>query len=473
MKTSVKLKKKSFFPSKNMDLTTGPIFKTLVLFSIPIILTSLLNHLYSTIDSLMLALMVSDKAVGAVGATHSIQLVITSLFSGLAVGASIVMGKYVGAKDKENATRTVSTSILLGVIGGAAVLLIALFFSRPLLVLTGTPKALLEDSISYLIIVCMGCPITLTTGFIGGILRASGDTRSPFIHNSIGGLLNVLLNALFIAVFKMQVAGVAIATVISQAFVLVLQVSKVVKEREIYHLTRKGFKLFKEQLVKIAIFGIPSGINSMLTGFSHVVVQGAVNTFGEIGATASSIANQIDYITVFSGGLISAATVFFSQNLGAKKIDRFKKVLKITTLSCTVLTIGLSSLFILFSNNLLGIFTNDDKVIEFAKVKVLMLFSSYFVLEIHNVFASAVRVLGKPVTSMVVAMVCSVLFKVLWLLTVFNLLPTPYMLYACYPISRVIYAITIIPIYFKVLRKKQKKLNQEKIVEDNKIEKVA
>lgn len=457
-----KLKSGGFFHSKAMDLTQGPIFKTLILFAIPIILASLLSHLYTTVDSLMLALFVSDDAVGAVGATSSINLVITSLFGGLSAGASIVMGKFVGAKDKENATRTASTAILLGILGGFAILLIALFFAGPLLSLMGTPQNLFNDAVTYLIIICMGAPITLTTGFIGGILRASGDTKSPFIHSAIGGLLNVGLNAFFIIALGMQVSGVAIATILSQAVVLVLQFFKLIKEREIYHITRKHIKIFKKQLGKIAIFGIPSSISSMLTGLSHVVVQGTVNTFGDIGATGSSIANQIDYIGIFSGGINSAATVFFSQNLGAKKMDRFKKALKVSILINTIMTLAMSMITILLSKTLLGIFSSDAQVIEFAVIKVVLVFSSYFVLEIHNIFASAVRVLGKPITSMVTSLVCSVLFKVVWLLTVYNLMPTPYMLYACYPISRVIFALVIIPIYFVVYKKKLKQINEKK-----------
>ena len=468
MVANVKLKTKGLFGSRAMDLTKGPILSTLIKFSIPIILASLLSHLYGTVDSLMLALFVSDEAVGSVGATNAIRNAITSLFSGLGVGVSIVMGKCVGAKDKKNATETASTSMLLGMFGGTAVALIALFFTRPFLVLMGTPQGLLEDAILYMVVVSLGSPITLTTGFLGGILRASGDTKSPFLHSSIGGLLNVVFNAFFIIVLRMQVLGVALATILSQSVVLVLQFFKVFKERELYHVTIKTLRIYRDKLAKIAIFGIPSGINSMLTGLSHVVVQGTVNTFGEIGATGSSVANQIDYVGVFSGGVNSAASVFFSQNLGAKKMDRFKKVLKTAILLNVVLTTSLSLLTILFARPLLGIFSSDPKVIEYAVVKIIMLVSSYVVLETHNILASAVRVLGKPIVSMMVAITCSVLFKVVWLLTIYHLLPTPYMLYACYPISRVLFLMVILPICISVFKKKQKQINKE-LLQDNKV----
>ncbi len=419
-----------------MDMTSGSLFKKLVLYSLPLIGTNLLQMLFNAADVVVLGIFCGDNEVGAVGATTSLINLIIAVFVGLSAGASVVISKYMGAGDEEGAHRAVGTAIVLALISGVILLVVGVTCSKYFLVWLNTPSEQIDGAIRYVTIYFMGVPIIMLYNFIASILRAVGDTFRPLIYLLIGGVLNIGLNIFCILVLNLTVEGVAIATVSSQLVSVVLSLIALFKSKGYGQFRFKYFRIYKKQLKEIILVGLPSGLQGALFNIANVTIQANINAFGPETVTANTAAQQFDGILFFIGnGIALSCMSFVSQNYGAGKLDRIKRVLWQAILLVTGVGITLGVLLVLCAEPLLRIMTSDPLVIEYAKIRLTILGLTYFTCGIMECFSYTLRSLGKSVTAMIISLIGVCGFRILWLNSIFLLVPTRPMLYWAWTLS--------------------------------------
>ena len=306
---------------KDMDLTTGSVIKKLIIFAVPIILSFMLDKAFNMTDTIMLGVMVNDKAVGAVGTTGTIDTLLLSLFLGISGGVSVVVGRCVGAKNVQRARRTVGTSLIACFIGGVAFGLIGFFGAETFLTWMSCPKELLSQAVLYMQIYCLGMPMILLSNCVSGILRAVGDSVRPMIYLAIGGVVNVVFNYFFIAVCGMTVEGVALGTVLSRIVSFGLSFMAIKKSTGYSRFEFKYLRIYKTELKEVLSVGVPTGIQSCLFNLSNILIASTINTFGTAAVTGNSISAQIDGWMYLAGNAIAVASMsFVSQNYGAGDI---------------------------------------------------------------------------------------------------------------------------------------------------------
>ncbi len=447
--------------SHEMDMTVGPIFKKLFLYALPLVGTNLLQMLFNAADVVVLGILCGDKEVGAVGATTSLINLIIAVFVGLSSGASVVISRYMGAGDEEGAHRAVGTSIVIALISGVVLLIVGVTCSRYFLAWLDTPKELIDGATKYMTIYFIGVPIIMLYNFIASILRAVGDTLRPLIYLLIGGIINIGLNVFCILVLNLTVEGVAIATVSSQLASVILSLIALLKSKGYGQFSLKYFKVYKQQLKDIILVGLPSGIQGALFNIANVTIQTNINAFGDKMVTANTSAQQFDGILFFIGnGIALACMAFVSQNYGAGKIDRIKKVFGQAVALVTGVGITLGIVLVLCADLLLSIMTSDPTVIEYAKIRLTILGLTYFTCGIMECFSYSMRALGKSITAMIISLVGVCGFRILWLNTVFLLLPTRAMLYWAWTCSWVFSIALYSCFFFPLIKKLSKKENE-------------
>ncbi len=441
--------------SHEMNMTSGPLFKKLVIYALPLIGTNLLQMLFNAADVLVLGALCGDSEVASVGATTSLINLIIALFVGLSSGASVVLSKRMGAKDMEGAHKTVGTSLIISLIGGAFLLVVGVTCSRYFLGWIGTPTEQIEGATKYMTIYFLGVPIILLYNFIASILRAVGDTFRPLIYLLIGGVLNIGLNIFCILVLNLTVEGVAIATVASQLVSVVLSFIALLKSNGYGQFKFKYFKLYKNQLKEIVLVGLPSGIQGALFNIANVFIQSSINSFGTDTIAANTYAQQFDAMLFYVGnGIALSCMAFVSQNYGAARIDRIRKVLLQSVVLVTVVGFIGGGLMVLSADFLLGFMTDDQTVIEYAKIRLTILGLTYFVCGIMECFSYSLRALGKSFTAMIISLITVCGFRILWLNTIFLLFPTRQMLYwpwtASWALAIIVYSFVLFPLLNKI-----------------------
>ena len=442
-----------------MDLTKGPIFKQLLIYSIPLILTNIIQSLFNVADTTILGIFVNEHAVGAVGCTNSLINLCIGLFVGLSAGANVVMAKYVGAKNEQGAHRTVGTSIIVSLISGFFLMIVGVVFARTFLTWMGVSETLIGDATKYLQIYFMGMPIMLLYNFIASILRAVGDTTRPLIYLLIGGALNVGLNVFCILVLNLTVEGVAIATIASQVVTATLSIIALLRSKGYARIKAKNLRIHKTELKDIIRIGLPSGIQGVLFNIANVLVQTNVNAYGEIATSGNAISSQFDAFIYTTGNAIAiACMVFVSQNLGAGKIHRIRKVVGVAMLFSAVVTAVMGLAMFLASDLLIGIMANDVQVITFAKYRLTVLTLTYFLCPVMECFAFTMRALGKSITAMIISLVGICVFRILWVNTIYLLNPTPTMLFLVWPASWVVTIAIYLFFYFPLIKKLEKNI---------------
>lgn len=419
-----------------IDMTVGPIFKKLFLYSLPIIGVNILQLLFNAADVAVLGMFAEDTSVAAVGSTTFLVSLATGFFIGLSLGANVLIAKCAGAKDSETAKKFVGTSVFASLVFGLFILIIGLIGARTFLTWTGCPDNVIDKATTYLQIYFLGMPVIMLYNFTAAILRAVGDTMRPLIFLIIGGVLNVGLNVFFITVLNLDVAGVAIATISSQAVTAVCSFIVLLKSKGYSSLDKKYFRIFLPEFKKILSVGVPMGITKCLFSLSNVFIQSSINSFGDVTVAANSIAYQFDTIINETGhGFAYGALSFVSQNLGAGKYDRIKRILFITIFTGVVASLTLGSILYLLGPTLVGIMSDTPEVISIAMDRLLIFCFSYFICTIMCVFQEFLRGLGKSTTSMIISLIGSCAFRIIWLNTGFYLWPTLTMVYLTYILS--------------------------------------
>lgn len=434
-----------------INMCEGPLFGKILRFALPLMLSSILQLLFNAADIVVVSRFAADgnTALAAVGSTNSLISLLITLLAGLSVGATVSVSRLMGARDENGVTRAVHTSITVALCGGVLVGLVGFFLGGTFLSWMDTPPNVLPGATLYVKIYFFGLPAQMLFNFSAAVLRAAGDTRRPLYYLSAAGVLNVILNLVFVTVFHMDVAGVAWATVISQALSAVLVIRCLIVNGGAVKLNPAALRIHKDEFLQILRVGVPAGIQSALFGVSNVLIQSSINmldiSMAAVGATsaegiviaANTATNNIENFIYFSMNACSQGTVnFVGQNAGAMKMDRVRRVVFLTGGMVCVLGLVFSSIVYFCGEFLLGIYRpGETEVIAIGMVRFSYILFPYFFCGLMDVFASAMRGLGRSVLPMVVSLLGACGLRVLWIYTFFAWQPTLGMLYLSYPIS--------------------------------------
>ncbi len=422
--------------SNEIDATTGPILKKLIVYALPVIGVSLLQILFNSADVFVLSQFASDAAVAAVGSTTVIVNLFVVFFIGLSLATNVLVAKCKGANDREGAKRYVGTAMITALIFGISFSIIGVFCSKYFLVLTDCKESLFEMAERYLFIYCLGLPLVSLYNFCASILRAVGDTKRPFYYLLIGGVLNIILNVLFIVGFGKDVEGVAIATVASQGVSAILSIIACFRSQGFNALRLKYVKLNKYEFLQILKLGIPIALGKCMFSISNLVVLTGINSFSEDFITGNTIAHQFDVIIhEVCDAFASSIMTFVGQNLGTGNFQRIKKIVWTNLIIVAILGTALGLLFMVFGNFICGIMTDSEEVIKYGVLRLKTLGLTYGLTGIMNTFANTLRATGRATTATVISLICTCLYRVVWMNTVFIWHHTEMVLYLVYPTS--------------------------------------
>lgn len=343
-----------------MDMTSGPLLPKLIRYSIPLILTTMLNLLYNAADVVVVGRFAGQTALAAVSSTGSLINLLINLFMGLSVGASVLVSRNVGAGDHAGAHRAVQTSITLAGIGGVVVGLVGVIFARPLLEMMSCPADVIDQATTYVRIYFCGMPVNMLFFFGQSILRAVGDTKRPLYYLTISGIVNVLLNLLLVIVFHMDVAGVALATITSQALSMLLILGCLIRSDTDIHLDLRKLGINSEDVKQIVKVGFPAGLQSSLFSIANVTIQSAVNSFESVAMAGNGAAANLEgFVWVAMNSIYQADLTFSSTNYGAKKYARVRRTLWVSLGTVTVVGLALGLTFLALSPTLLSFYNGD------------------------------------------------------------------------------------------------------------------
>lgn len=442
--------------SKNqINMTEGGIFIKLLQFSIPLIFSSVLQLLFNAADVIVVGRFAGDNSLAAVGSTGSLINLLVNLFTGLATGTNVVAANYFGAGKFEKLEKTVHTSIVISIISGLVLTGSGVFGSKIILHLMQTPPAVLNLANTYLKIYFSGITATMIYNFGSAILRAKGDTKRPLYILLLAGIVNLILNVFFVVNLKMDVAGVGLATVISQFLSAVLVIVILLTEKDEFHLNIKKLSLDPAILRNIVKIGLPAGFQGIVFSFSNVIIQSSINSFGPIMIAGNAAAINLEgFIYTSMNGFSQGSLTFCSQNYGAKKFDRIKKVVVISQISIIVIGGILSFLFLLFGKQLLGLYTTSDEVIQAGMVRCWIIFTTYFLCGMMDGMANSIRGIGHSLMPVISSLTGACLFRIIWLFTVF-LIPQfhqPVTIFISYPISWILTFVANLIFYRKYIK---------------------
>lgn len=437
-----------------MDMCSGPLFKNILVFALPIMAMDLLQLLFNAVNMVVAGQFSGKEALAAIGATGSLINLIVNLFMGLSVGTSVVVAQEYGAKQPEDISRSVHTSICISIISGLIVMAAGLILCKPLLIMMGTPADILPLSVLYMKVYFLGIPASMVYNFGAGILRAIGDSRRPMNYLLVSGIVNVALNLFFVIALHMGVGGLALATDISQYLAMVLILMYLIRSDGVIRFDPRKMRIDGEKLRQIARIGLAAGMQSLLFSISNVLIQAAVNSFGSAMVAASSAAGNIEgFVGTSMNAYYCAAVSFTGQNMGAKKFDRIDTIAKVCTALVFVTWFVLSGLTMLFARPLLALYTPDRSIVELGVTRLNIMMIAYFTCGIMNVFPGITRGMGFSVLPMLCTLVGACLLRILWLWTFFAWHPTIIMLFVCYPITWTLAGIGQVATFFYARRK--------------------
>lgn len=407
----------------NIDMVHGPLFSNVVRYTIPIILTGVLQLLFNAADLIVIGRFRGSDSVGAVGATGALTNLFVNLFIGISTGVSVVVANAVGARDKESVRKLVHTAMPIALIGGIVLSFAGVIFCEPLLTLMDTPPTILPKSALYMKIYFSGIIFSLVYNFGAAILRAVGDTKSPFVFLTIGGVANVILNVFFVTAFNMDVEGVAIATVVSQAIAAVLVVMRLIRSNEEWRFDIRQMRIDMPSLKRIFSIGIPAGIQSMVFSFSNVIIQSAGNTFGASAVAGIAAAGNIEgFVYITMNAFYQTTLNFTGQNVGAGNIQRIPKIVRTNILTMFSVAIVLGGLAFVFARQLLSIYITDDPVaIDVGVTRMTYICLPYFICGIMEICAGAVRGMGNSIAAMLTSIISVCGIRIVWIYTVFQM----------------------------------------------------
>ncbi len=442
--------------SYQINMTEGNILPKIIKFSIPLMLSGMLQLFFNAADVIVVGRYAGDEALAAVGSTGALINLLINLFIGISIGASVLMGQAIGARDYNDAQDSLHTAMLTGLIGGIIMIFVGQVVSRPMLELMQTPDDVIELSSLYMKIYFMGMPGFMLYNFGAAILRAAGDTKRPLYYLFVSGIVNVILNLYFVIVLKMSVDGVAYATIISEAISAILIVICLMRSYGYLNLSLRKLKIDGKKFIEMLKIGIPSGFTGIVFSVSNMLIQSSINSFGKLVMAANTAASNLEgFVYNAMNSIYQTALAFASQNMGAKKLDRVDDVLKKSLLVVSGVGLFFGVGAYLLGEILLRLYTPNQEVIDIAMLRLLVISTSYFLCGIMDVYSGVIRGMGFSFTPMLVSMFFVCAFRVFWIYTIFERFHEQWVLYISYPVS---WTITIIAYFFtyKIVRKKAK-----------------
>ncbi len=437
------------------DLTSGPMLQKIILFSLPLAASSILQLLFNAADVVVVGRFAGSTALAAVGSNGALINLLVNLFVGMSLGANVVAARCFGAKDDDGVRNTVQTSVTLGLVSGVLLAFVGFFAARGLLELMSCPEDVIDLSTLYLKIYFIGMPMTMLYNFSSALLRSVGDTKRPLYCLAAAGIINVVLNLVFVIGFQLSVAGVALATIISQTVSACLVTWILTREKGALHLDLRHLGFHKGALLQILRIGLPAGLQSTVFSLSNVVIQSAVNSFGSTIVAGNSAASNIEgFVYTAMNSFAQAAVTFTSQNVGARRYDNLDRVMRNCLLCATVTGLVLGGGAALAGAPLLHFYSSDEAVVAAGLARLHVISATYLLCGTMDVLASCLRGRGYSVLPMVVSLVGSCLLRLVWIATIFQLFRSTTTLYISYPLSWILTALVHL-ICLLVVRKKQ------------------
>ena len=420
-----------------IDMTEGPLLPKILSFSGPLILTGIMQLLYNAADVIVVGNYAEGHtALAAVSSTGSMINLLVNVFMGLSVGASVVIARYYGARDVPGMRKAEHTAMTVALLTGFGVGLFGFLLARPLLELMGSPEDVIDGATLYVKIYFLGMPANMLYTFGAAVLRAVGDTKRPMFYLMIAGLVNVALNLVLVIVFHMDVAGVAIATVTSQAISMILVLTCLLRTRGVIQLAVSECRIDRNSLKEIIRIGLPAGLQGSLFSVSNVLIQSSVNSFGSVVMAGNGVASNIEgFVYTAMNAQHQADMTFASQNYGAGKADRVRKTLWCCLGAVTVTGLAMGLGIRLFGAQLMGLYNSDPAVIAAGLVRMDVILPTYFLCGLMDVMVGQLRGIGYSVMPMIVSLTGACLLRIAWITTVFAANHTPTVLYMSYPIS--------------------------------------
>lgn len=447
-----------------MDMCSGPLLSKILIFAIPLMLSGILQLLFNAADIIVVGRFSGSEALAAVGSTGALINLIINLFIGVSVGTNVVAARYYGARDADGVSHTVHTAMLSAIVGGIILIFAGIALARPMLEWMGTPADVIDQSALYMKIYFVGMPALMVYNFGASILRAIGDTKRPLYFLTVAGVVNVVFNLFFVIVLDMGVAGVALATIISQAISAVLILLCLIKTEGPCHLELKEMKIYPECFKAMLRIGLPAGLQGSIFSISNVLIQSSVNSFGSLVMAGNTAAANIEgFVYTAMNSIYQTSLSFTSQNMGAKQFKRVDKVLIECLLVVATVGIVLGNGAYLLGDKLLGIYSSDPQVIEYGLMRMSIVSASYFLCGIMDVLVGSIRGLGYSIMPMLVSLTGACLFRVIWIFTIFQVERTLFCLYISYPISWILTAGIHLLCYFIVRKKAFNKAMQAQV----------
>lgn len=440
--------------SYEIDMCNGPLTGKLLKFAIPLMLSGILQLLFNAADIVVVGRFAGHQALAAVGSTGSLINLLVNVFIGLSIGTNVLVANYMGARQEKAVSETVHTSVLLSLLCGTFLIFFGIVLAKPLLTLMGTPDDVVSQATLYMRIYFVGMPATMLYNFGAAVLRATGDTQRPLYFLFAAGIINVVLNLVFVICFHMGVAGVATATVISQCVSALLVLRCLLHETGCIKLYLNRLHIHKDKLIQMIRIGLPAGMQGAIFSVSNVLIQSSINSFGSVamaGSTASS--NLEGFVYTSMNAFYQACLSFTSQNLGADRKERINKIL--ITCEALVFTVGLvlGNLAFFFGDKLLQIYSSDPEVIRYGLMRMQVICTVYFLCGLMDVLVGSMRGLNYSIIPMIVSLAGACGLRILWIFTVFQWHRSLFVLYLSYPVTWLVTAIAHL-ICFLIIRKK-------------------
>ena len=436
------------------NMLEGLLLGGVIAYTIPVMLSGILQLLFNAADLIIVGKFCGSVSVGAVGATGSLTALIVNLFVGLSVGAGVAVAHGIGSRDEQQVREAVHTAVPLALIGGAILTVAGVTLSEPLLILMGTPENTLPLSVVYMEIYFLGITFTVVYNFCAAILRAAGDTRSPLIFLTLSGVINVVLNVFFVTVFHMNVAGVALATIISQGIAATLSTVALMRRKDACQLQLRRMRIHKRVLKKIVRIGLPAGIQSSLFAISNVMIQSSVNSFGDIFVSGNAAAGNLEgFLYVALNSFHQTTVNYVGQNVGARQYRRANNTVWLCQ-GCVIVTgIAIGMFLNAFGETLLGFYISDSaEAIACGLTRFRYVAIPYFIFGLLEVSTGALRGYGRSLGPMLVSVLGICGIRLLWVFAVFPIpaFHSPKWLYLSYPISWIITLTVQMILFFRV-----------------------
>lgn len=444
-----------------MDMCSGPILRKMLMFALPLMLSSILQLLFNAADIVVVGKFAEDNSLAAVGSNTALINLLTNLFIGLSIGANVVAARHYGAKAWDDLRRTVHTAMLLSMLSGALLLVLGVIGAEQMLIWMQTPEEVLPLATVYLRIYFLGMISTMVYNFGSALLRAVGDTKRPLYFLLCAGIINVILNLLFVIGFQMDVMGVAIATVISETVSALLVLRCLVKEKGGIHLELRAMRIDRKKMLQILRIGLPAGFQGVVFALSNVVIQSSVNIFGNIVVAGNSAAANLEgFVYMAMNAFYQTTLSFVSQNYGAGEQKRINRIVLLGEACVIVTGTLLGNMVVFFGNDLLQIYSNNPEVIAAGMVRLHYISMIYALCGIMDVMVGALRGIGYSIMPMIVSIVGVCVLRLIWLATVFQIpefhkIETVYLSYpVTWILTSLVYIVFFVWIRIRSARKK-------------------